>query len=97
MSLTQEQIEKLSKNLSKVDLSDPKLVWDLNSILDYIDQLNEVDTTWVIPTVNVVESEISNSSLREDIEKREQNPKDLLDCSNQKVIANQIAVADIMK
>lgn len=97
MSLTQEQIEKLSKNLSKVDLSDPKLVWDLNSILDYIDQLNEVDTSWVIPTVNVVESEISNSALREDIEKREQNPKDLLDCSNQKVIANQIAVTDIMK
>ncbi len=97
MSLTQEQIEKLSKNLSKVDLSDPKLVWDLNSILDYIDQLNEVDTSWVIPTVNVVESEINNSALREDIEKREQNPKDLLDCSNQKVIANQIAVTDIMK
>lgn len=97
MSLTQEQIEKLSRNLSKINLSDPKLTWDLNNILDYIDQLNKVDTTWVIPTVNVVENDIKESWLREDIEKREQEPKDLLNCSNQKVIANQIAITDIMK
>ena len=32
MSLTQEQIEKLSKNLSKIDLAEPKLVDDLNNI-----------------------------------------------------------------
>jgi glu-tRNAGln amidotransferase C subunit len=45
MSLTQEKIEKLSKNLSKIDLAEPKLVDDLNNILKYVDLLNEVDTT----------------------------------------------------
>jgi Asp-tRNA(Asn)/Glu-tRNA(Gln) amidotransferase C subunit len=45
MSLTQEQIEKLSKNLSKIRLNDEKLANDINEILQYIDLLNEVDTT----------------------------------------------------
>jgi hypothetical protein len=45
MSLTQEQIKKLSKNLSKIDMEDPKLSNDINNILSYIDLLNEVDTT----------------------------------------------------
>lgn len=97
MSLTQEQIEKLSKNLSKISLNDKKLVWDINNIIDYIDQLNEVDTSGVIPTVNVVESELKDNAFREDKEKRLGLPKDLLDCSNQKVIADQIAISNIMK
>ena len=56
--------------------------------------MNEVDTTGVKCTTSVVESE---SILREDIEKREVEPKDLLACSKQKVIANQIAISNIMK
>ncbi len=95
MSLTQEQIEKLSKNLSKIDLAEPKLVDDLNNILKYVDLLNEVDTTWVKATVSVVESE---NTLRDDFEaKKYVTPAELLACSNQKVVANQIAVANIMK
>lgn len=94
MSLTQEQIEKLSKNLSKIKLDNEKLGQDINGILKYIDLLNEVDTTWVIPTISVIDSE---NILREDIEIRSIDPKDLLACSNQKVIANQIAVSNIMK
>lgn len=94
MSLTQEQIEKLSKNLSKIKLDNEKLGQDINWILDYIDLLNEVDTTWINPTVSVVEIE---NSMRKDVEVRNIEPKDLLDCSNQKVIANQIAVSNIMK
>ncbi len=95
MSLTQEQIEKLSKNLSKISLDDEKLGNDINEILQYIDLLNEVDTTWVEPTVSVVQK---NSSLRKDVETSKETPvKELLDCSNQKVIANQIAIANIMK
>jgi hypothetical protein len=39
MSLTQEQIEKLSKNLSKINLDDPKLVGNINEILAYVDLL----------------------------------------------------------
>ncbi len=94
MSLTQEQIEKLSKNLSKIRIDNEKLAQDVNWILHYVDLLNEVDTTGVKCTTSVVESE---SILREDIEKREVEPKDLLACSKQKVIANQIAISNIMK
>ena len=94
MSLTQEQIEKLSKNLSKIRIDNEKLAQDVNWILHYVDLLNEVDTTWVKPTTSVVESE---KILREDLEKRELEPKDLLACSKQKVIANQIAISNIMK
>ena len=94
MTLTQEQIEKLSKNLSKIKIDNEKLGQDVNGILKYIDLLNEVDTTWVKPTTSVVEIE---NSLRDDIEIREIEPKDLLACSRQKVIANQIAISNIMK
>jgi Asp-tRNA(Asn)/Glu-tRNA(Gln) amidotransferase C subunit len=45
MSLTQEQIEKISEKLSKIKLNDPKFVDDINSIVGYIDLLDEVDTT----------------------------------------------------
>lgn len=95
MTLTQEQIEKLSKNLSKINVNSWKIATDINGILDYIDLLNEVDTTWIIPTVSVIETE---NILREDIE----TPKiisreELLNCSNQKIIADQIAITNIMK
>lgn len=95
MSLTQEQIEKLSKNLSKIEISDPKLAWDINNILDYVELLNEVDTTWVVPTVSVVEIE---NNLREDNEiQKNVTTKELLECSPQKIVANQIAISNIMK
>ena len=67
MSLTQEQIEKLSKNLSKIRIDNEKLGQDVNWILKYIDLLNEVDTTWVKPTTTVVEVE---NNLRDDLEIR---------------------------
>jgi aspartyl-tRNA(Asn)/glutamyl-tRNA(Gln) amidotransferase subunit C len=95
MSLTQEQIEKLSKNLSKISVDNKKIAWDINWILDYIELLNEVDTTWVEPTVSVVNNK---NNLRNDIETEKTiSREDLLACSNQKVVANQIAITNIMK
>ncbi len=95
MSLTQEQIEKLSKNLSKISVDNEKIAWDVNWILNYIELLNEVDTTWVKATVSVIEK---NATLREDEKKEKYNSREeLLACSNQKVIANQIAISNIMK
>lgn len=94
MSLTQEQIEKLSKNLSKIDMQDPKLSEDINNILSYMDLLNEVDTTWVEPTISVVE--IENILRDDEIAKDKIATKDLLACSEQKVVANQIAISNIM-
>lgn len=94
MSVTQEQIEKLSKNLSKINVDNERITKDVNWILNYIELLNEVDTNWVKPTVSVIESE---NSLREDKESEKVvKPSELLDCSNQKVVANQIAVSNIM-
>jgi aspartyl/glutamyl-tRNA(Asn/Gln) amidotransferase C subunit len=69
---------------------------NINDILKYMDLLNEVNTSWVKPTTSVVESEKSNT-LREDVEKRTIIPINLLKCSGQKIIWEQIAVANIMK
>ena len=97
MSVTQEEIKKISENLSKLS---PKNLWNLtqsvDSILSYFELLNEVDTDWVIPTINVVQKE---SILRSDTENihKDVSPEELLACSNQKVIAGQIAVNNIMK
>jgi aspartyl-tRNA(Asn)/glutamyl-tRNA(Gln) amidotransferase subunit C len=95
MSITQEQVKNIAKKLAKLkSKNEEKLVANMNSILDYIDLLGEVDTTWVIPTVSVI---TDNNALRPDVEKREITPAALLKTSKQKVIANQIALSDIMK
>lgn len=95
MSITQEQIKKITKNLAKLPASSSKIENDLNSILWYIEMLNEVDTTNVVPTVSVTSVW---TPLREDVEKQElANPSDLLKCSTNKIIAWQIAVWNIMK
>lgn len=94
MSVTQEQIEKLSKKLSKIALDDPKLWSDINEILQYMELLNEVDTSDVEPTINVVQRE---NNLRKDEVITNNDSKSLLNCSKQKVVADQIAISNIMK
>ena len=96
MNLTQEQIEKLSINLSKILNGNRKLWKNINSILKYVELLDEVNTTWIIPTISVVEK---NNTLREDNEyfNHKQNSKELLECSKTKIISNWIAISNIMK
>lgn len=95
MSGTQEQIKKIAEKLSKVPLENSKLWADIEGILKYMDMLEEVDTTWVEPTISVVETW---TPLREDIiQEKTTDPKDLLACSNQKVVSNQIILPNIMK
>ncbi len=95
MSVTQEQIEKLSRNLCKLSPeAASKLLKDVNSTLDYMEMLNEVDTTWVKPTVSVIEKK--NVYRKDKIWENKTDPKELLSCSNQKVVANQIALTSIM-
>ena len=97
MSITQEEVKRISKNLAKLyPKNEEKLAGSMNSILEYIELLNEVDTTWVTPTVSVISKE-GWHGLKPDSEQRNMIPSDLLKCSPQKVIANQIAVSDIMK
>jgi Asp-tRNA(Asn)/Glu-tRNA(Gln) amidotransferase C subunit len=101
MSLTQEQIKKLAKNLCKLWDASEKLWWNINGILEYIDLLSEIDTTWVIPTISVIEKdldfELGYNILRKDIIKeKEISREELLKCSNWKIIQKQIAIQNIM-
>jgi aspartyl-tRNA(Asn)/glutamyl-tRNA(Gln) amidotransferase subunit C len=95
MSLTQDQITKISENLTKIRTEDPKLAEDINNILHYIEMLDEVDTTGVESTVSVVEQ--AHELRIDEVKEKLTSSKDLLNCSNQKVVANQIAVSNIMK
>lgn len=94
MSLTQEQIKNIA-NLSKLRLkNEEKITANINDILNYVDQLNEVDTTGVKATSNVINA---HSPLREDEIVNSNLTSELLNCSNQNVVANQVALQNIMK
>lgn len=65
MKLTKKEIEHIAK-LARLDLTEAELEkygGQLSGILDYIDQLKEVDTTGVEPTAQVTGLE---NVLRED-------------------------------
>ena len=94
MSVTQDQIKKIAKNLCKLPSEEIKLIHDVNEILKYVEMLNEVDTTGVEPTISVVSKE---NTLREDIVSTTlATPLELLRCSPQKVVSWQITIGDIM-
>ena len=95
MSLTQEQIKKISANLSKIPFDNPKIQDDLNNILKYFELLKEVDTEDVIPTYSVISKE--NILRKDELVQNTISRKELLECSNQQVIADQIAISNIMK
>jgi len=95
MNLTQEQIKNIAENLSKIPSNNPNIKSDLNNILKYFDLLNEVDTENIEPTYSVISKK---NILREDIlEEKIISKKELLNQSNQQVIADQIAISNIMK
>lgn len=94
MSLTQEQIEKLSRHLSKLHIHNPNIQENMNNILASMELLWEIDTTGVQWTVSVASKK---NIFREDTEDTNRiSREDLLKCSNQKIIQHQIAVASIM-
>lgn len=95
MTVTQEQIQKIAEKLSKVPGDNDKLTWNIQDILWYMDLLNELDTEGVEPTISVV---TQWQGLREDTEKaKDPLPEELINCSNQKVVSNQIILPNIMK
>ena len=96
MILTQEQVEKLLRWLSKLSVEDSaKFTQDINAIIGYMKILDEVDTTDVIPTVSVVQKQ---NILRPDMQQAKTiHPHELLECSHQKIIADQISINNIMK
>jgi len=66
MKITRAEVEHIA-TLARLELTEAEieqLQSDLSQILEYVDQLNELDTTHVIPTAQVVAQE---DVLREDV------------------------------
>ena len=95
MSVTQEQMQKIAEKLSKVPGNNEALLGNIEDILNYMELLNEVDTQGVIPTVSVVKR--WQESRKDILAEKETSPEQLLKCSNQKVVSNQIILPNIMK
>ena len=94
MKLTKEQVEHVAQ-LARLGLSDKeveKFQTQLSGILDYVEQLNEVDTEGVEPTAQV--TGLTNV-LREDKVEALAKPDDLLKCSPLPIEKNQIKVKNV--
>jgi aspartyl-tRNA(Asn)/glutamyl-tRNA(Gln) amidotransferase subunit C len=66
MKITRAEVEHIA-TLARLELTEAeieRLQSELSQILEYVDQLNELDTTQVLPTAHVVARE---DVLREDV------------------------------
>ncbi len=95
MSISQEELKKIAEKLSKIPWDNEDLLWNISDILGYMDLLEQVDTSGVEPTVSVVDNQ---ALLREDTiaNTTDTKPRDLLACTKQKVVADQIVLPNIM-
>ncbi len=76
--ITKEQIENLAK-LARVGLTEEEKVAlssDMNAILEYVKQLNEVDTSKLEPTSQV--TGLKNITRKDEIKKSELSREELL-------------------
>jgi aspartyl-tRNA(Asn)/glutamyl-tRNA(Gln) amidotransferase subunit C len=68
--VTVEDVERVAE-LAHLELSPedrPGMVKDLNAILDYVAELNELDTSGVVPLAQVTElMSVGNGGLRADV------------------------------
>ena len=77
MKIDKNTINKIAK-LSRIKLEEKEadsLIKDLNSILDWVEQLNEVNTEKTEPLSNI---SLSKLPKREDISKNKNNSKEIL-------------------
>ena len=84
MKIDKNTINKIAR-LSRIKLEGKEsedYIKDLNSILDWVDQLNEVDTDKVEPLNNV---SMSSLKLRKDIETNVDNSKEILSNAPEKL------------
>ena len=84
MKLDTNTINKIAK-LARISLSEDEakdLLKEMNSILDWVEQLNEVDTENIEPLSNV---SAENLPLRKDIETTDDISKDVLSNSPEKL------------
>jgi len=77
MTINKEAVKKISK-LSRIASNDEfetSMIKDLNAILKFVDQLNEVDTKDIEPLSSVVEQKLFQ---REDIVKKMNEKEEIL-------------------
>ena len=77
MKIDKNTINKIAK-LSRIKLEEKEadsLIKDLNSILDWVEQLNEVNTEKIEPLSNI---SLSKLPQREDIAENKNNSKEIL-------------------
>lgn len=67
MSISQDELRKIARKLSKIPSESDTLLQNISDTLEYMNLLGEVDTTNIVPTVSVIES---SSLLRHDHESR---------------------------
>ena len=69
MKITEKDVRYVAE-LAHLDLTPEeqvKFLTQLDSILEYVDQLNELDTSQVQPMAQVLAPQAENSTLREDV------------------------------
>jgi aspartyl-tRNA(Asn)/glutamyl-tRNA(Gln) amidotransferase subunit C len=77
MKITRAEVEHIA-DLARLELAEDeiqRLQADLSQILEYVDQLNQLDTTAVPPTARVVARE---DVLREDVTRPSLSPEEVL-------------------
>jgi aspartyl-tRNA(Asn)/glutamyl-tRNA(Gln) amidotransferase subunit C len=77
MTINKEEVKKISK-LSRIASNDEfetSMIKDLNTILKFVDQLNEVDTKDIEPLSSVVEQKLFQ---REDVVKKMNEKEEIL-------------------
>jgi aspartyl-tRNA(Asn)/glutamyl-tRNA(Gln) amidotransferase subunit C len=77
MAVTREEVKKIAMlaRLEFTPAEEERLTGQLNEILMYMDQLNELDTSSVEPLYHVIEM---GNVLREDVVKPSLSPEDAL-------------------
>ncbi len=91
-TLTKAQVEHIAK-LARLTLSPAeaeKMTKELSSILQYVEQLNEVNTDSVTPTAQV--TGLTNTLREDDVKPSDSGPGDLLGCSPMPIVEHQIQV-----
>jgi aspartyl-tRNA(Asn)/glutamyl-tRNA(Gln) amidotransferase subunit C len=76
MSVDQDTVRRIA-HLARIAIQENQvepMVWELNGILDWVEQLNEVETDGVPPMTSVVEAKLP---MREDVVTDGGYPEDL--------------------
>lgn len=94
MALTRAQVQHIAKlaRLALTDAEVDKFTGQLTTILEYVEQLNEVDTDGVVPTAQVTGLK---NVMRDDVVEDFLGKERLLGCTQLPVERDQITVLSV--